>query len=292
MRKVVEFEDKNMKFILLDRGEYLIDNEIVSVTEYGKSRVKVINENDVRLVKTTTVTDHYINVEDGSTMTATEYNAKHSELTKHRTYDDYDDEVWDSLEDEFNYKKFMQLWKRVDKNIQTISDPILVEKVKVKYETGNEFIVNAYLNGYSEHDLYIYNRGKAYLHIVKECFDELNMTYEEGYGYERTKNKKIWSNSNHSGIRYVKAFGNYLFDDRFNNTSNSRGTYEDMLKMYEKDRNSIRKIIKNGYIAHFGNVDESKVDFKMLLNNLYHLRESINSIQSKKSTWDNQKCCK
>lgn len=290
MERVIDFEDKGIKFVLLGRGDYLIDGEVVSVDSYGKSKIGVKDENNIRKIRNTTVIDHYINIEDNITISKHEYEERKSELLKHRTLDEYEEDVWDSLESEFNYRKFIQTWDRIDKDIQVISEPILVEKVVLKYNTGNDFIKNAYLNGgdISHCDLYVYNRQKAYLHIVKECFDELNMTYEEDCGYEHTKNKKIWSNSNHSGIRYVTAFGKYIFDDRFRNMNSSRGTCEEMLGMYEKDRNSIRKIIKNGYMTHFGNVDENKVDFKLLLKDLYLLRGSINSIESKKSTWSNQ----
>ena len=290
MEKVIDFEDKGIKFVLLGRGDYLIDGEVVSVDSYEKSKIGVKDENNIRKIRNTTVIDHYINVEDNTSISKYEYEERKSELLKHRTLNEYEEDVWDSLENEFNYRKFIQTWDRIDKDIQVISEPILVEKVVLKYNTGNDFIKNAYLNGgdISYCDLYVYNRHKAYLHIVEECFDELNMTYEEDCGHEYTKNKKIWSNSNHSGIRYVEAFGGYVFGDEFKNIHSSRGTYEEMLGMYEKDRNSIRKIIRNRYITPFGNVDENKVDFKLLLKDLYSLRENINSIESKKSTWSSQ----
>ena len=292
MGKVVEFEDKGIKYVLLERGKYLVDGNVVMIdTYYGKEQVGVKDENNIRKISETKVTDHYINIEDDTKMSEYEYEEKRKELVKHRTYDEYDDAVWDSLESEFNYRKFSQTWKRVDKVIQVISDPILVEKVYLKYNTGNKFIRSAYLNGEDSPccDLYIYSRKAAHLHITKECFDELGMTHEKNCGYEYTKTRKVWSGGDSdSGIRYVKAFGNYIFGKEFDHIRSPKGTYEDMVKRYEEDRSLIRGIIKRNYIATFGNADENKVDFKQLLKDLNSLREEINSIESKKVTWSNQ----
>ena len=291
MQKVIDFEDKGIKFVLLEKGKYLIDGEVVTVNSYKEEQVGVKDENNIRKISETKVTSHYINIEDNTKISKFEYEERKSELLKHRRSDEYESYIWDSLESEFNYRKFLQTWGRVDKYIQTTSDPILVEKVPVKYDTGNKFIKSAYLNGEDapDSDLYIYSRKKAQLHIARECFDELGMTYEEDCGYEYTKKRKVWSGGNeYSGIRFVQAFGTFIFGKEYEHTTNPKGTCEDMLTIYEKDRNSIRKIIKNEYITHFGNVDENKVDFKILLKDLYSLRGSINSIESKKSTWSNQ----
>lgn len=170
------------------------------------------------------------------------------------------------------------------KTVQSISEPLLVEEVKTIYDTGNKFIKNAFLNGNSQCDLFIYLRKDAWLHIVKECFDELKMEYFDDCGYLATKNRKIWGNSTHSGIKYVVAFGEYIFDDRFKEPSNLKGTLEDMRNTYKKDRESIRKIIITKYNKRFGKINENKINFNQLLNDLYELRNSINSIETKKIT--------
>lgn len=290
IEKVINFEDKNIKYILLDKGTYLIDGELITVDDYKKTRVKVKNSNDVRIVKKNVAIDYYLNQEDNTKMTISEYDDKIKELYSHRTYENEWDEdgKWNTLEDEYNYRKFKLVWKQITKTVQSISDPILVEEVKTIYDTGNKFIKNAYLNGDSDHDLYIYFRGDAWLNIVIECFRELEMEFFDDCGYRATANRKIWGNGTHSYIRYVVAFGEYIFDDEYRDPKTLRGTLEDMKTTYEKDRNSIRKIIKTKYNKAFGRVDEDKVNFEQLLDNLYSLRGSINSIESKKSTWTNQ----
>ncbi|MBC6695282.1 hypothetical protein H9L25_00625 [Terrisporobacter mayombei] len=77
-----------------------------------------------------------------------------------------------------------------------------------------------------------------------------------------------------------------MLDSRGNQNFNSYD--EDLISKYNYDKNKIRKIIKAKYNMHFGEVDEDKVDFKKLINDLYSLRGNINSIESKKSTWSEQ----
>ena len=290
IEKVINFEDKNIKYILLDRGTYLIDGELITVDNYNKTRVKVKNPNDVRIVKTNVVIDYYLNQEDNTKMTISEYNDKIKELYSHRTYENEWDEngKWNTLEDEYNYKKFKETWQQITKNIQTVSDPILVEEVKTIYDTGNKFIKNAFLNGDSSCDLFVYYRGKAWLNVVEECFDELGMKFDGDCGHYKTENKKIWGNSTHSYIRYVVAFGKYVFGDVYRDPRNLMGTLDDMKVKYEEDRESIRKIIISKYNRTFKRIDESKIDFKKLLNDLDSLRNSINSIDSKKTTLDDK----
>lgn len=290
IEKVINFEDKNIKYILLDRGTYLIDGELITVDSYNKTRVKVKNSNDVRIVKKNVVIDYYLNQEDNTKMTISEYNDKIKELYSHRTYENEWDEngKWNTLEDEYNYKKFKETWQQITKNIQSISDPILVEEVKTTYDTGNNFIKNAFLNGNSYCDLFVYLRDEAWLNIVEECFNELGMKFSGNCNHYKTENKKIWGNSTHSCIRYVVAFGTFVFDNKFKEPSNLIGTLDDMKKKYEEDRGSIRKIIISKYNKTFGQIDKDKIDFKKLLNDLDSLRRSIDSIDSKKATLDDK----
>lgn len=36
LKEAVNFEDKNIKYVLLDRGNYLIDGKLISVDDYNK----------------------------------------------------------------------------------------------------------------------------------------------------------------------------------------------------------------------------------------------------------------
>lgn len=290
MNKVINIEDKGVKFVLLGSGTYLIDGKIVNVDGCNKSKVKVIDETNIKKVSEDSIIIYYLNTEDESKLSEFEYNNKVRELLKSKSYKDEYDEYgeWDSLESEFGYRKFKETYKPIRKIIQTFSKPLKVELVNINDSTNNKFIKNCFLNGGSVFDLYEYNQNDAWLNIVSECFNEFKMQFVGNVYHANTKDKKVWGNSEHSCIRYVTAFGSYIFDDRFKNPCLLRGTLGEMNSRYEHDRNTIRKIIRTKYNSHFGKIDEDKIDFKKILNDLYSLRGNINSIESKKVTWGEQ----
>lgn len=284
MSKIVEFKDINTKMAILNSGTYLVDGEVVKVDSYKNNKIRVENENDIRLVTITRVIKHYLNVENNTTISVSEYNRILSDLLE-KQKEDY---TWDSLEDEFAYRKFKETYQKVEEDIQVIGNPIKVEIEVTKYNTGCIYIKNLFLNGKGRTDLFEYNQHDAWLGIVDECFKELGMHYEGDIGYQQTTNKKVWGNSKHSCIRYVQAFGGFVFNDDFRSPHDKIGTLEDMLAQYNHDKNKIRKIIKTKYNKHFGKIDANEIDFVMVVDKLYSLRSSINSIESKKATWTNQ----
>lgn len=283
----VEIEDKNIKFVLLENGCFKIDGEIINIKNpYGTlGKVAVKNINDIRYVKTTDVISNYTNgMED---MTVEEYQTKLNQLTTNRVYDEYKEEYnWNTLEDEFEYRKFKELWKPIRVQVQKISDPIEVEVVKTVYDTGNEFIKSCFLNGDSEgFNLFTYNRPEALLNIVSDCFKSLDMEFVKNINYGKTEGEKIWSNSEHSGIRYVVAFGTYIFDKEWDIGSRyPKGTLEDMQKYYDDDKNALEKIIKDKYNKHFGRIDSKNFDFELLLSKLDNALSNCCNIDSKIKT--------
>lgn len=285
--KVVQFEDKDIKFAMLSSGKYLVDGEVVKVDGYHDKKVKVADENNIRKITDNSIIDYYLNIETSEKVSEYDYLCELNKLYEKCSEDEYSVK-WESLEDEFKYKKFKLTHKPIYKEVQTLSDPLMVELVTTQYDTNNKFITNAYLNGKGTVDLFEYNQNDAWLNIVAECFKELKMEFAGNCSYSATKNEKIWGNSTHSCIRYVVAFGRYIFSDDFKNPYTLSGTLEDMVKRYEYDRNKIRKIIKTRYNSHFGHIDEDKVDFTKVIKDLYALRENINSIESKKVTWTKQ----
>ena len=64
MQKVIDFEDKGIKFVLLKGGKYLIDGEVVTVNSYNEEQVGVKDENKIRKISETKGTSHYIKIED------------------------------------------------------------------------------------------------------------------------------------------------------------------------------------------------------------------------------------
>jgi hypothetical protein len=262
----VYITDKNVRYILLNSGTYKVDGEIIEVKGYEKQQVGVIDFNDIRIVSQNTYIEKYTNGTDFKTVEEYE-TEKLTLLSKREVSTDYSDEYcWKTLEDEFTYKKFIQVWQPIRKTIQTISEPIEVSVQKAKYETGNKYIESCFLNGTDKDlNMYIYNRPSAVLNIVKECFNELGMEYNENLNYGATEGNKVWSNSTHSCIRYVTTFGTYILGDSWDVRNSPKGTLNDMLAKYEYDRKTLRGIIIGKYNKHFGKIEQGTFDFEDLL---------------------------
>lgn len=289
--KGINFEDKNIKFVLLPIGRYLIDGEVVNNNTCTKIEVKVKNEKDIREIEETKIVDYYLHVDTKEKITNEEYNSKINQLLEKSYYDyDVDEQIFTTLEDEYAYKKFKSLYKPIYKIIQTFSEPLKVEMKTYQYDTGNKFIKNCFLNGNSSYDLYVYNQHDAWIDIVKKCFKELKFEYVPDCDYGYTKDKKVWGNSTHSCIRYVTAFGGYVFDDRFNLPNKCiYGTLEDLKERYKKDYDRIRDVIIRKYNKIYKDIDPKKVDYKKVIEELYHINGFVNDIDVKKQSIEKQK---
>lgn len=280
----IEFSDKELTIVkLLGNRTYLVDGELYT-TDYKGKQLGVANVDDIRLVSLTKVTKHYTNGVD--TMTVEEYSDKCKQLSSKYNLED---ECWNTLEDEFAYRKFVEIWQPVKEDVQTISNPIKVEVLKTVYDTGNPFILNNFLfsGGEKEASLFTYSRQRAIEDIVKNCFESLGMGYVGKLDYHDTKDKKVWSNSSHSGIRFLVAFGTYVFNKSWEVKQNIIGTLEDCQSYYEKDKQELEEIITTKYKEHFGKFDDNSFDYKALIDKLKCAEDYAREVDVKKGSQNN-----
>ena len=280
----VDIEDKNIKVVYLDSGKYLIDGEVVKVDGYRDVRVQVIDASNIRKITENRFVKEYVC--GNEKLTLRQYDEQRMILLSKRIHKDDYDEEWETLEDEFAYKKFMQMWTAIYTVEQEISEPLLVQFEKTKYDTGCKYIKNAFLNGDDKDStLFTYDQNVAWLEIVRECFNELEMSYQEGLSYSATNNKKVWGNSTSGCIRFVTAFGTYVFNDLWKNPRVLRGTLSDMMKKYESDKTAIRKIIIDGYNNHFGCIDAGKFDFDRLKSIISRAQSNLSDVEPKQKSY-------
>ena len=289
--KAVEFTDKGIKYVELTRGTYEVDGVVIECKEYS-NKVSVSDLDSVRPITRTNVVCYYTsNGEDRHDVEW--YEDRKNELLKKQTVIDLGDyetsTKWDSLDDEFAYRKFTSLYTAVKKDIEVIGDPIKFDVTSTVLETGNPFIKSEFVNGEKDLCLFSYNRPSALLRIVSDCFTELGMKFEDNISYAKTSGVKIWGNSTHSCIQYVTAFGGYLFTDLYKNTSSQRGTLESLLLRYESDKKDIERIIKTKYNIAFGDVDEKAFNFHKLLTTIKAAEYSTRKIQPKQSSYSEYK---
>lgn len=257
--KATNVTDLNIKYVDLPRGKYLIDGEVVD----AQGKIVVKSFDNIRKITQTTVVSHYV----CGTMRkeVSDYNAEKLRLESKREEEDGHYE-WASLEDEFAYRKFIQDWTPVTTVVEEISEPLSFgEILNVKVDTGCPYIQSEFSLG-NDTDLYVYHQGSAWAGITDEVFKELGMEFTAGLNYNQTANKKIWSNSTHSGIRYVTAFNTYVFDDTFKTPFNRRGTLKECMALYEADKKRIKERIVDKYKEHFGRA--GNIDHQLLLKTL------------------------
>ncbi len=278
--KVINIKDLDRKILYLDRGEYLINGNRYSFQDYYNNKIEVEDLKELRKINTTTITTGYYDEIKQKEISVEEYENSKKELLN-KSYEDDDGYIsFDNLDDEYKYKKFIKNHKAIQKTIESISDNIELAEETVIYKTENEYIESCYFHEKeSEPLLYKYNREKAYLDIVKNKFNQLGFEFAGDCNYSQTKDKKIWGNSNHSGIRYVRAFGTYIFNDGFKlYTPIIRGTLEDMLSTYKKDKERIEDIIQRKYNENFATLNKDKLNrIPELMNELQYNFKKINS---------------
>lgn len=282
--KGIAIDDKDITFVKLSSGTYLVDGEIVKCDNYLTNRVQCKNPNDIRIV---TFHKDLVEYHCGDTkMTVAEYNDWLYKLKAECVKTEYDDYTeYNNLEDEFKYRKFVDEWKPVYVTNQYISDPIKVEIEHIQYDTGSKYIRSTFLNGTdNDETLYSYYQAEAWLDFVKECFDELGMEFERGLSYNQTANKKVWSNPDHGCIEFVVAFGTYILSDRFKNPRVIKGTLQDVKERLENDKKAIRSIIISGYKKHFGDIDAGRFDFDTLSKKLNNAMSYLNEVSPKAKT--------
>ena len=141
--KGIDIEDKNLKVVYLKSGKYLVDGEVITVESYSEAKVQVKDVSNIRKITENKYVKEYVCGEEK--LSVKQYDDQRDELLLKRKYDGYEEE-WESLEDEYAYRKFMQLWTPIYNTEQEISEPLLVQFEKTKYDTGCKYIHNAFLN--------------------------------------------------------------------------------------------------------------------------------------------------
>jgi hypothetical protein len=278
MIKLIQVE--SVKFVELGNGDWLVDGVAISNDSYTKIKVKTVNE-EVRKVTVNKVVDYYINGED--VKSTSDFETERSTLLK-----SYTGSVWDSIEDEFEYKKLNTYWKPIYKEIQIISEPYILEKVQRVVETNNPFITSMFANG-EENDIFEYRKLEALKHTVNEVFTSLGFEFKEDCDTERTRNRKVWSNSAHSGIEFLKAFGGYITPSYKNIPAVRRGSLENLKKEYEKDVNDLKTIIENRNREHFGSFNAKRDDMENIVKQLRGLYNSLEVLDVKQKSYDDKR---
>ena len=272
--QIINLNDIGIKYIILrDSGTYLIDGKVINKSYGDNKEVAVQNVDDIRLVTNIRIIEKYVNAFEE--MTVDEYKANILELNR---------EYFEDCDEEYVYKCFIRDWKPIYREEQRISEPIKVEIVESCYKPENKYISNCFFNGTDLNIcLFKYDRPTALLDIVKKCFEKVGMEYVRGGNYKDTMNQKIWTNSEHSCIEYVQAFGTYIFSNLYKNTKPLTGTLKDMEDRYNNDYKAIKSIITSKYNMMFGNKNQD-LDFNLVVDKLQKALDYFSKIDVKQKS--------
>lgn len=267
--KVISIDDLGVNIVQLPHGNFLVDGEVVSNTGYNsynnKHQIAAKGVENICAITTRSILTGYVPVVEGITddiLSVEAYNDFIQELKSAADYSDDDGEiVWNNLEGEFAYRKFVSQWKPQYKTETTYSEPLLIDRSHIRQDSGNAYIVAGFLTGRSDVPLYSYNRSNAVASMLAKKFESLGMEFKEGLSYSQTEGKKVWSNSTHSGLEYVTAFGKYIIGKNLvpKTRGEFKGSFQYLEKIYKEDKQWIEDLIQVGYNLHFRNSGASAV---------------------------------
>ena len=284
--KVISIDDLGVNIVELPAGTYLVDGEVVSHGGWNsyntKHQISIKDVENVRSAYTRNILVGYVPTTEGITddvLSVEGYNDFINQFRNSYTEDEDGDKDWNSLDDEFAYRKFVAQWKPKYREETTYSEPLLIDRSHIRQDSGNPYIVAGFLTGRSDVPLYSYSRSNAVASMLAKKFESLGMEFKEGLSYSQTEGKKLWSNSTHSGLEYVTAFGKYIIGKNLvpKTRGEFKGSFEYLENIYKEDKKWVEDLIQVGYNLHFRNEGASTV----LLGEVYNgLKTCINYVNT------------
>lgn len=171
----------------------------------------------------------------------------------------------------------------VTKETVEYSSPWLVDRTHIRQDTGNPYIQAGFLTGKADVPLYSYSRNNAVAGMMAEKFKSLGMVFQKGTSYGGTEGKHTWSNSEHSGLEYVVAFGKYIFNKQIlpNTRGEFKGSFDHLDKIYQEDKKWIESHIQTLYNLHFRNEAASGVLLSEVNDKLKAVLTYVNTLDVK-----------
>lgn len=287
--KVVSIDDLGLNIVQLPAGTFLIDGEAVEhsgFNSYNNSKQLAVKdvENILSIRKKTIPLGYRARGTQGDvTLDIAEYERIKAELKLNSTTDEDGDVLWNDLDSEFEYRKWYIQWELITKEVVEYSSPWLVDRTHIMQDTGNHYIQAGFLTGKADVPLYSYSRSNAVGGMMAEKFKSLGMVFQKGTSYGGTEGKHIWSNSEHSGLEYVVAFGKYIFNKQIlpKTRGEFKGSFDHLDSIYQEDKKWIESHIQTLYNLHFRNEAASGVLLSEVNDKLKAVLTYVNTLDVK-----------
>lgn len=276
-------EDTGVKLSILEKqGAYksLHSGEIVTVDLYKPVEIPVKDWDDLVYLKPKRFVSGYLNTDTELMITVEEYKSEELRLLA-SSKEEHGELIWNTLEDEFNYRKFKAIYTPMYKTVHEEVAVIVKNVKRVQIDTGNKFINPLFCVGYKYQDIdvYMYDRERSTADILTNKLKELGIKYA-GEDVNLNTGDKKWTNSSHSGIRFAKIDNSYIFGSKFKGYTKHRGSLETLKSLYEEDLKEIGQLVDKKVKTLYGIADDTKTHLiKQLIkdveNSIYKLHDVI-----------------
>lgn len=286
-----------MKIIKHSDKIYLIPKQYSETTGYSVQGVRVDGKEVARfddllplqfdhvplieLVKKTSPVDYYKN-KAGEIMSAEDHEIKSNEL-----YKADEDGCWESLDDEFAYKKFSQEWSAVYKDVIEYI-PILMTLLYGNVKSEFEDILPIYfLTEKVDGELFQWTPDfRQYVMDVAKKYGFVDAGFD--VGYNATKGRK-YSFSRRENIEYLTVNGSYasaLYESSSLRIKTRMGTYEELAKA----RESAVAMIDSYFAREYQKTNESKINnIGAVVSKLASIGDAVRKIDPKMKSYSEKR---
>jgi hypothetical protein len=287
MNKIIKaLKQKDGSFVIcLPSNEKLLVNGIPFVTSYNSS--KVITCDSIPTIQSITSSNHvveYRNIVTEEIMSLDDYQDKIKDLTKFRSVDDDGDCYWkpEYIDEEFEYKKFINKYKPV---VKEFTDVVAEYEVVIqnKIYSDNPFIIPvSHVGGDITENVFIYDSAVSQMNMVHDVAKKYGYTFYEKHVPSNVKVEGTYTNSDHSGLRFMKISDQYVMNDTWERNSKVvKGTYDECLSAYKRDCDNLNKIF---LLDKEKNTKIDAVTSQKILSKLKHIQNLSNKMDVKVSS--------
>lgn len=205
--------------------------------------------------------------------------------------DEDDDDAIVVVLDKEAYKEFQHLrddWVWNPDTLKTVWVEPNFEVDLARLSSGDPFVYSA-RTSLSEPYTWEYNQAGATAAYVSACFAGLGMHYI-GEGSLQAPGEGCWCNSEHSHLKYVRAFGKYLFAkdgylyDFMKCPRYYQGPLEDMLARSRSDKEFIERVIISAYKEATGSRPLQKNEITEVLKDLRSVLSELDSVKTARNS--------
>lgn len=287
--KALRQKDGSFIISLPPNGNFLV-NGIPFATDYNSSKTITCDSiPKVQLIENLKEVVSYRNIATEETISIDQYLDQIKALIKFMSVNDEGHRYWkpENIDQEFEYKKFVNKYMPVYKEFTNVLADFQIN-IQNKIYSDNPYIVPiSHVGGDIAENIFVYDSKIAQMSMVHEIAKKYGYTFYENVP-SSIKKEGTYSNSTHSGLRFLQISGHYVMNDDWERKARTiQASYEECLAAYKIDYDNLNKIFlldkeknskidqitlkeihsKMKSILHLAN----KVDFKVVSRTEYRL---------------------